>query len=943
MRKLWKNSLTTRIVAIMGVAMVLFWLLVAGVNFYYLYTKARYNLNQKMTARLEFMTQQVNQRFGYAERQARGLAWTWHALHHGTNLPSYPRDLRRAVFVPFEQATIDRTLARQAAIVMEHYGRVDEIHDDLQVSDPVEMFLLVPGQGVVFFQPHTQNLSAEDRKHRVKVLASLQNMPFTKPVQWSPLFQDACGSLYVAALALDPDTGVIAGQILRMGALGAFLTTKTEGFRSLKFALQDEGGALLWNNIEPHGVGAFSDVFLAATSMADPLNSECTRPTRIENFFVAHTPLSGPSLQLLVAYPAKYLINKTFALVASTVPWALLVQLLLSIIVFVILQLYLGRPLRKIVNVLDTQQATDPLRRLPEGRTDELGRIAKAYNVLIQKLSAYYRTLEDKVLARTHELEEARRLAEQVSHRKSEHIASISHEIRTPLNGIVGAISLLEHSPLSPQQQDLTAIARQSSGYLLDIVNDLLDFSRIEAGQLKLSFAPAPILPMLDQVMLTVYLKAQEKRLALQTWVASDVPQQVMLDDIRVRQILINLLGNAVKFTQQGHIHLHVWRQADQLFMAVEDTGAGIPDEHRQMIFQPFIQVRPHDNGNGLGLAIASRIAGLMGGEILLDSQAGVGSRFTLRLPLRKPSPPLAPFNARLVAAEPLHQQLRAWGIEPQTGANPLLDAPELVYLPGKLHRKVSAALRGETLDNERVATTVCPWSLKVLVVDDMPVNRGIVGKMLHELGQQIETAASGHAALQLGRRHVFDLVFLDMRMPEMDGLETTEHWRDPQGGILDQNTPIIALTANALPGESERAKAAGMNGYLTKPVSLEQLAAALNYAASQQLTRGIELTPNQRLQKPLLNLADDALRDQLHAALTALQQQINAAWRAHQRDLLLEVLHTLKGCAGQGGIDLVYAAAEQQETQIHQGHWPSDQDLKDLGRLISQALASLS
>ncbi|BBE08768.1 HAMP domain protein [Mycoavidus cysteinexigens] len=922
--------------------MVLFWLLVAGVNFYYLYTKARYHLNQKMTARLEFMTQQVNQRFGYAERQVRGLAWAWHAVYPSTNLPSYPRDLRRAVFVPFEQVTIDRVLARQASIVMEHYGRVDEIYDDLQVADSVEMFLLVPDQGVVFFQPQAQTLSAEDSHHRVKVLASLQNMPFTKPVHWSPLFQDACGSLYVAALARDPDTGVIAGQILRMGALGAFLTAKTEEFGSLKFALQDEGRTLLWSNIEPHDVGALSDVFLAATSMLGSLDSACTHPIRIHNFFVAYTPLSGPSLQLLVAYPAKYLINKTFALVASTVPWALLVQLLLSIIVFVILQLYLGRPLRKIVTVLDTQQATDPLRRLPEGRTDELGRIAKAYNVLIQKLSAYYRTLEDKVLARTHELEEARQLAEQVSHRKSEHIASISHEIRTPLNGIVGAISLLERSSLSPQQQDLTAIARKSSGYLLNIVNDLLDFSRIEAGQLKLSFALAPIFPMLDQVMLTVNLKAQEKRLVLRTWVASDVPQQMMLDDIRVRQILINLLGNAVKFTQQGHIHLHVWRQADQLLMAVEDTGAGIPDEHRQTIFQPFIQVRPYDNGNGLGLAIASQIVGLMGGEILLDSQAGMGSRFTLRLPLREPSPPLEPFNARLVAAEPLHRQLRAWGIEPQIGANPLLDGPELVYLPDKLRRKVTAALRGETLDNERVVTTVCPWSLKVLVVDDMPINRGIVGKMLQELGQHIETAASGHEALQLGRQQVFDLVFLDMRMPEMDGLETTEHWRNPHGGILDQNTPIIALTANALPGESERVKAAGMNGYLAKPVSLEQLAAALNYAASQQLVHGIELRPNQQLQKPLLNLADDALRDQLYATLTALQQQLDAAWRAHQRDLLLDVLHTLKGCAGQSGIDLVFKATEQQETQIHQGNWPSDQAIKDLGRLISQAIASL-
>lgn len=933
----WKNSLTARIVAILGIAMAVFWLLVAGVNFYYFYTKARDELNQKITAKLEIMADQVNQRYSYAERQARALAWSWHTLHRGINLPSYAPRLRRAVFVPFERATIDQAQVRQASIVLEHYGRVDEIYNDLHVTDPVDMFLLIPGQGVVFFQPHT--VSDEDRRHRINALKSLQNKSFTELVQWSPLFHDENGSLLIAAIVRDPDTGVIAGQSLR---IGAFLAAATEKRKALKFALQDENGVLLWHNLGQLHTDMFFDAFSAATS-SGALNSENINPVRIKHFFVASALLGGPPWQLLAIYPIEYLLNKTLALVASTVPWALIIQLLLLVIVFVILQLYLERPLRQIVNVLDTQRATDPLCRLPEGRKDELGRIAKAYNVLIRTLNAYYRTLEDKVQARTHELEEARCQAEQVSHRKSEHIASISHEIRTPLNGIVGAISLLEHSTLSSEQQDLVVTARQSSGYLLDIVNDLLDFSRIEAGQLKLLYAPTLLLPMLDQVMLTVNLRAQEKQLNLQTWVAADVPQQVMLDDIRVRQILINLLGNAVKFTQQGHIHLHVQRQGEQLVIAVEDTGQGIPDEHQDTIFQPFIQVRVYDTGNGLGLAIASQIAGLMDGEILLDSRIGVGSRFTLRLPLREPSPPLAAFKASLVAPEPLHLQLRSWGIEPQAGANPLLEAPELVYLPDKLRRRVTAALRGETLSHERaptMPTSVCPWELKVLVVDDMLVNRGIVGKMLRELGQHTKKAASGQEALQLAREQVFDLVFLDMRMPEMDGFETAMRWRDQRNGMLDANTPIIALTANALPSESERAKAAGMNGYLSKPVSLEQLAAALNYAAAQQIARGIKLMPNQRLQKPLFNLADDTVREQLHTALTTLYQRIDAAWRARQHDLLLELLHTLKGCAGQGGIDWLCDAVERQEAQLHEGTWPSDKNISDLDQLISQAIA---
>ncbi|AOJ04777.1 MULTISPECIES: two component system sensor kinase [Burkholderia] len=919
MSALWEKSLTARIMVILSCAMTAFWLLSESIGFYFRYIEAQRELRGELTWQLESIAQEESRRYEYAERQARMLMSWWTVLDERIILrPKAQASGQHAIFVPFKDAKGNRELVERAREIVEIYGHADP-------RNRMDTFLLLPTEGIVLFEP--ERMSRDDMQRKIAALSTLRTLPKLPVVHWGAAIKDSNGIIRAAAAVVDPNTGIIAGQNLRVGDFPAI--AKDMGLEAPpRFALQSQTGEVFW-------MGA--DVS-AKPPPAFVLPPKCDRTHWIRrgDYYVICTPLSGPNWQVAAIYPVSAVTDKAMSLLPLTTRWTFVVQLLLIAFVYVTLQRQLGRPLQHFVDIIDAQREGDLGRRLPTGRRDELGRIASAYNSLLSTVNAYYKTLESKVRERTRELAEAKRIAESASHRKSEHIASISHELRTPLNGIVGALALLNRSALQAEQRDLVRVAQQSSCYLLGIVNNVLDFSRIEAGQLELASEQTDLLALLDQAMLTIHIRAQEKSLDLRTFVAADVPRRVWLDGLRVRQILINLLGNAVKFTEHGHIHLTVERRADMLAFVVEDTGKGIPDDYQMDIFKPFVQVRAHDSGNGLGLPIASRLANLMNGEILLDSKLGKGTRFTVLLPLQADEMAPAPLAGTLVAPAALHMQMRVWGLQVETGDNALFPIPESGYLPGKLWDKVVLALRGEAVQEEVVPKAICPWSLKILVVDDVAVNRDIVGKMLRELGHRTRAAASGQLALKLGRSHVFDLVLMDVRMPELDGMATAKRWRHVAEGVLDPDTPIVALTANASPAEHERAKAAGMNGYLTKPVSLEQLADMINQVASTQLARGVELTPNAKSCSPLFDLNDAAMREKLHQALVDLHRQIDAAWHARDAASMLNVLHALKGCAGQGGLDLVREAAEQQERQVRSGGWMSGQDVRDLAELIS-------
>lgn len=921
MHKLWQASLTRSVIVTLACAMSAFWLLSETISFYYRYNKAEAEVREDLNWELNAVAEEENRRYELAQIRVNTLLSLWSELLRNARLSGVQSgELKHTVFVPFDGVEIDQARIAIAGQVIEIFGNAD-------VINRTETFLVLPGQGVFFYRP--EGKSSADMQIKMHALLARQYHSTSSGNCWGSVYDDGHGHLRSAVTAVDTLTGITAGQLLRVDDLSA----RKYDF---SYVLRDVHGTLLWSDDREESA-------LLAARGAPP---DCQREAmEMAGFTVDCEPLKGPPWLLSAIARSDVAMSRVLPLLASTAPWALLAQLLLLVLIALILQRQLGRPLSQIVELIQRQkQLTDLSYRLPEGRKDELGRIASAYNTLLKTLNAYHQTLEDKVRSRTRELDAAKRIAERASNRKSEHLTSISHEIRTPLNGIVGALSLLERSNLSGPQQELIGTARHSSGFLLSIINNLLDFSRIEAGQLELSYEQTSILPMIDQVLLTINLRAQEKGLTLRTLVAANVPRSMSLDSMRVQQILINLLANAVKFTTLGEICVWLERRAEMLVIAVRDTGKGVPEENQLDIFMPFIQVRAHDNGSGLGLAIASRLANLMGGEILIDSQAGLGSTFTLLLPIRNPGETSPPFSARLPAPMALQPQLAIWGIEAQPGDSQLLDLPELVYLPGRLWHKVSSILFEEKLPgNQPTSIAACAWALKVLVVDDMQVNREVVGKMLQMLGHVAYSASSGEEALDRGRSHVFDWVLMDIRMPDTDGLQVTRLWRDTANGMLDPDTPIMALTANALPSERDRARAAGMNGYLAKPVSLEQLASGVEQVVSLQLARGIDLAPNCMLHKSLLDLADPTLRSKLCETLNAIHQDIDVVCRMQDRAALLMLLHTLKGCAGQGGLDWVYKWALDQETRVSKGGWLTYEEVSNLRGLILQDVAQWS
>ncbi|MDW4551672.1 ATP-binding protein [Defluviimonas sp. D31] len=551
--------------------------------------------------------------------------------------------------------------------------------------------------------------------------------------------------------------------------------------------------------------------------------------------------------------------------------------------------------------------------RVSERRTDEGGTVA-----------IYADVTELKRVSE--ELQRAKEEADRANEAKSAFLATMSHELRTPLNGILGMTQLMQQTQLSAEQRDLADTTSEAAETLLSIINDILDFSKVEAGALEIETVPFDLVQLVDGVPDLVSTKVFSKGIELICRVAPDVPQSVEGDPLRLRQVLLNLLNNAVKFTERGEIELSARRDATVsscLVMAVRDTGIGIPAGRMNRLFRSFSQVDASTTrkygGTGLGLAISKRLVELMGGEIRVESEEGQGTTFSFTLPVVENadhrSREIETFTGKTAllveananAAASLDERLSAFGLSCQiagdlTGARAALDrsrfdvafvdaatlgvdhASELSAaiagfvaastplilsvapvaglsdLRSSAQEQGMAAVLGKPIKSAQLRRTLAALftdgvtlaattgrtaptvsaslpELAILLVDDYPMNRKVGGKILSRLGFEPDLRASGTEAVEACRGRDYDLVFMDIEMPEMDGVEACRRIR---AQMTARHCPqIVALTANALATDQEKYLADGFDDYLSKPIDIDALVACLHRVGDRARLEG--------------------------------------------------------------------------------------------------------